>query len=223
MSTYTIAQKIEFYEGNYATEDLVCRIELPNNTHVRVNFKNDKLSCENDEARSAVLLDVPRGRIIRLYDSPSGKRNDDWVEIRTQVDIQRAVINTFESNDSGVPGIDITYHKKNELDGKVSLLIAGPPMSDPCDEVGLLLRQEGNRLIAEGGVGCPVAHDLELRIRENIKIWPDRNLVTERVTGSEISASYTCKRGEGMRVFAELKVNGKKKGRTDDLTATLCH
>jgi hypothetical protein len=86
-----------------------------------INFTTSPL-CPNDEARSLVLYGVPAGRVIRLYDSPSGDTSDDWVQIKTLQAISWATVGSFESavNTSTVEVIPVP---NNGLDGKVSRFV----------------------------------------------------------------------------------------------------
>ena len=66
-----------------------------------------------------------------------------------------------------------------------------------------------------------------LRLRHERRFWFDRNLITVNNSGSSdtIIARYNCKRGGGMRVFAEARVLGKKfrsKPRKG-ISVPLCH
>lgn len=110
---------IDLYEGNNGSQNLVCSIP---GTPRAVNFQNDSLGCDNDEARSLVLHDVPAGRVIRVYDSPSGATEDDWTSITVKRNISRRVIGTFQQ-DVDDASVRVVYHRNNGLDGKVSRLV----------------------------------------------------------------------------------------------------
>ena len=80
----------------------------------------------NDEARSIRLRDVPAGWTIRVYDSPSQDKNDDWMSIVTTECINDFLIDKFEQpKTSG--GFIQTSHRHNGLDGKISNLEIVPP------------------------------------------------------------------------------------------------
>lgn len=110
---------LDFYEGNDARQNLVCSVAASRG--LNVNFKNDNLGCDNDEARSLVLYDVPAGWSILLFDSPTGDRQDDWTEIRVKTTRDRFVVGSFE-NSVNSPFVRIIHHRNNGLDGKVSRL-----------------------------------------------------------------------------------------------------
>ena len=67
-------------EGNWGSQDHVCTIYWDSDKSV--NFKKDRISCENDEARSGFLEGAVWGTTITLYDHPDGKRNDDYTVIK---------------------------------------------------------------------------------------------------------------------------------------------
>ena len=207
VSTGAYAQTIELFEGRNAGQDRVCELRLSNGRHTSVNFKKHS-RCDNDEAKSAVLRNMPRGRVIRLYDSPSAKTNDDWVEIRTNRPIQRAVVPSFESSFRNAD-LTVVYHRDNGLNGKVSRLIAGPPMTDPCNDRAVDINVQLPSITASGGVGCIRDFRLELRIKKDIRFWFDKTLVKRTITGNSITAFTECRGVNGI-VYAEFKVNGKK-------------
>lgn len=85
------------------------------------NFKKLKRAV-NDEARAMVLYGpLKKGTVIRIFDSPKGKKNDDWLEITVLQDVwnQQITFATLERSwqDSNVK---VAFRKKNGLDGKVS-------------------------------------------------------------------------------------------------------
>ena len=110
-------QLVEFWEGNGGSQDLTCSLgALHNQT---VSFSDDSL-CVDDEARSLTLREVPAGRVFRLFDSPNGRREDDWLEIRTKRPIRERTLSTLESSFEDAD-LRVIYHRNNGLDGKVSL------------------------------------------------------------------------------------------------------
>ena len=113
---------IILWEGNGATQDIVCGI--PTNRHEFYNFKgdNDGLGCENDEARSASFFSVPKGTRIRVCDSEDCASSDDRSDIYAvgrSVLFFGPVISTFEENYNDALFRQV-YDKDNGLDGKVS-------------------------------------------------------------------------------------------------------
>lgn len=120
-----------FYEDNGAGGDFVCGIP---GISQEVDFKSDGFSCENDEARSLVLNDLPAGVSLELYDHPSCSRfeRDDWVVIRTLEAVESRVISTFESSSSD-DEVMVTYHPINGLDGKVSCARVTVCGDDVCE------------------------------------------------------------------------------------------
>jgi len=130
-----IGPVIDFYEGNNGTQNLLCSVPISGNR--TIDFATDS-QCDNDEARSLIMYDVPAGRVIKLYDSPSGSRNDDWTEIVTKQPIKQITVGTFETSRQ-LELYDIIYHRNNGLDGKVSRAVINSTPSGP-----LAVLYEGN-------------------------------------------------------------------------------
>jgi hypothetical protein len=107
---------VELYEGNAARQNIVCTLDASRNQ--TVNFA--AYPCDNDEARSLRLYDMPAGRVIRLFDSPDGKHEDDWIEIEILRPIAQYTLSTFERSvrDSSLRA---TYFRNNGLDQRSEL------------------------------------------------------------------------------------------------------
>ena len=105
-----------FHEGNGGSQDIVCT--LPQSV-LEVNFKNDPYSCENDEARSVVLNNLPAGAMLIVYDDPGCGTGDDYTRIRVLENISQVTIGTFEGG-SYPSSIHYQHFPDNGLDGKVS-------------------------------------------------------------------------------------------------------
>ena len=90
---------LELFEGNDASQNMVCTLtwsQVSHNHLLAVCWSTGILktaqsatwdfqhfdACENDEARSGVLLLAEYGTMITLYDSPSGDKGDDYTEIK---------------------------------------------------------------------------------------------------------------------------------------------
>jgi hypothetical protein len=109
--------------NNPSQLNLFCTLQLERDLSHVVDFKRSE-TCPNDSARSMILLNVSAPRVLRLYDSPEGIRNDDWVEIIVKRNVVNKVIRTFERNFEDQE-VKIIYHgSDNDLDGAVSRLIA---------------------------------------------------------------------------------------------------
>ena len=92
--------------------------ECTDQSGTKINFKNTD-GFTNDDARSAQLLNVRAGAVIRVYDSPVGKTSDDWTEIVVKKQVQEYCVKTFEETyEDDI--VRVTYHRNNGLDGKVS-------------------------------------------------------------------------------------------------------
>jgi hypothetical protein len=111
---------IVLYEGNHATQNIVCGI--PGGEATTVNFKSgDRRGCENDEARSARLFGLPAGTTFTVFDSPDGKRSDDYTTVRVLKDLENrsVTIPSFHTSyNDGDVAVDARY--RNGLDGKIS-------------------------------------------------------------------------------------------------------
>ena len=70
-------------EGNDGSQDEVCIIYFHKNQ--QVNFKKDVISCENDEARSAIIEGAEFGTKITVFDNPDGKTDDDFTIITVTI------------------------------------------------------------------------------------------------------------------------------------------
>src|ERR1700744_3864831 len=116
---------IIFYEGNNATQDIVCGV--PGRVSIEANIKNNGFKgCENDEARSARIVNLPAGTRISVYDSPSGSKDDDYTTIVLRRNITNLIIPSFETTNTNADR-EITYRRKNGLDGKISRIVIEPP------------------------------------------------------------------------------------------------
>jgi len=108
---------IVFYEGNDASRDIVCT--LSQSQGESLNFQHHG-ECDNDEARSVALIEVPADSEIKVYDSPGGSTGDDYTVIKVLSDITgRYVIRSFESSYSD-SYVNVDFYRHNGLDGKVS-------------------------------------------------------------------------------------------------------
>lgn len=126
-------QRVSLYEGNRGTQDHVCVVSTGVDDGVDFTGSSDFRFCDNDEARSLRLFEVPAGRVIRLFDDPGGSTQDDWVEIAVKRAVDEKLIETFERSFED-DDVRVEYHRNNGLDGKVSRLqvsgVASGPMLD---------------------------------------------------------------------------------------------
>ncbi len=111
--------KIVFYKYSGAYGDPMCTIPLePSVGHI--NFTQTDL-CENDEARSATLHEIPAGTVMRIFDNSEGSTNDDFVVITVHRDLIYHVVSTFESEEDFVSDdLTIEFCCGGNLNGKVS-------------------------------------------------------------------------------------------------------
>lgn len=103
--------RITFYEGNGASQGIVQTVE----DNPGQNFKPVK----NDEIRSAKLQDVRPGCVIRVYDNPDGKEDDDWCTVTVKKTHPGYIVGSFQENlDDDY--VKVQWVKYNGLDGKIS-------------------------------------------------------------------------------------------------------
>ncbi|MBB3226305.1 hypothetical protein FHW69_000895 [Luteibacter sp. Sphag1AF] len=111
---------IVLYEGNNASQNVVCGI--PGRMAANFSFnQSDRRGCENDEARSATIENVPAGTIFQLYDSPSASGNDDYFSVKVVRDLtgRKVTIPSFERSYMN-EDVVVLAGRRNGLDGKVS-------------------------------------------------------------------------------------------------------
>ena len=112
----------ELYEGNSATQDILCPIFLKQNKNVAFSdlWGGADFPCNNDEARSILLHDVPAGKVLRFYDDGGrGYQDDDWTEILVKQPVSRKYVDTFERSFEDAD-VKVIFHRDNGLDGKIS-------------------------------------------------------------------------------------------------------
>jgi hypothetical protein len=120
---------VVFYEGNDCKQGIKARYKSHRGGEHHYNCKNSK-SCTNDEVRSVKLYAFGRRHYgIWVYDDPDGSHSDDY----TIVDVKPYrhggfvgdyCVKTFEkSHNLDKSGIDVSFHKHNGLDGKVSRIL----------------------------------------------------------------------------------------------------
>jgi len=118
----SVGSYLELYEGNSGTQDVVCPIGAIGNKSLRFRdlWQGSDARCDNDEARSVLLHDVPAGKVFRFYDDGDrAYQDDDWTEIIVKQPVSRKYVDTFERSyeDSDVR---VIFHRDNGLDGKIS-------------------------------------------------------------------------------------------------------
>ncbi|PBQ00248.1 hypothetical protein [Pseudomonas congelans] len=110
------------------------------------SFRLPAHGCENDEVRSVQLAGVARGTRITLYDSPDGKKSDDFVyiDVKKTMPINAFVtIHSLErsfSNDQ----VTVTALRNNGIDGKVSRIVVGASPADSDFSGAEIVFHEGN-------------------------------------------------------------------------------
>jgi len=105
-----------FYEGNGATQNIVCGLAVGISRTVE---RGDE-GCDNDEARSVRMINVPANTRLQVFDSPDGSMSGDFSILRTKQTIEDEHIYSFEQ-DVNTNSFSSVYSRNNGLDGKVSL------------------------------------------------------------------------------------------------------
>ena len=111
-----------FYEGNYGTQNIVCTLpQAPMMVHFGAYwlFPSNPYECDNDEARSVRLLNIPAGAMLVVFDDGGCGPNDDYTRIRVLQSISDLTIGSFEGG-TYPSSIDFQHVHNNGLDGKVS-------------------------------------------------------------------------------------------------------
>lgn len=117
--TTSTFSSIEFYNGDNGTGRLE---NILDERYTRsLNLKNER-DWNNDEIRSLRLKSVAPGTIIRLYDNPDMKRNDDWIEIRVKKSGNDIVVGDLEKSNYHNSHYTAEFHRVNGLNGKVSAI-----------------------------------------------------------------------------------------------------
>lgn len=126
----------ELYEGNSATQDVVCPLFLHRDKSLRFSdpWTGTDFPCNNDEARSILLHDVPAGKVLRFYDDGGrGFQDDDWTEIIVKRPVARKYVDTFEQSFEDAD-VRVIFHRDNGLDGKISSAeVASAPVGAVAD------------------------------------------------------------------------------------------
>jgi hypothetical protein len=117
----SVASVLSFYEGNNASQNKVCDLEA--RASGKINFRNHG-QCDNDEARSVRITNVPAGYTFTVFDDPGCGTGDDWTQIQVTQDIASATVRSFQNNVNN-GGLRVHYNRKNGLDGKVSCIRFG--------------------------------------------------------------------------------------------------
>lgn len=114
---------VVFYEGHSATQNIVCTLSLAKN--MQGNFTGE---CDNDEAKSALILRAKAGTRFTVYGNKNMNPNQGYAEIVALRNITSPVIvGTFEKNYSTSDWKIIRGGPSNKLDGKVSSIKVSVP------------------------------------------------------------------------------------------------
>ncbi|MBB3226307.1 hypothetical protein FHW69_000897 [Luteibacter sp. Sphag1AF] len=118
---------IVLYKGRDATGTPVCGV--PGRMATGISMKSsDRRGCENDQARSATVTNVPAGTEFTVFDSPQASTKDDYAVVRVlrDLDNRTAIIPSFNRS-LRTEDIELTVHYRNGLDGSISYVTVVPP------------------------------------------------------------------------------------------------
>lgn len=155
------------YEGNNASQEKVCLISDRNNQRINLNNYDE---CDNDEIKSAKIVDIKAGTALRVYDSPTASTEDDWAELIIKKDIKEVVISSFEKSYES-EGIKLIYHRNNFLDGKISFIEVSRVdlASDEGQGIASIDMYEGNYV--QQNLVCSVQDEDDLLIKFKQHKW----------------------------------------------------
>ena len=100
---------------------------VPTSKSTSWDLKDSNGPVTNDEVVACILMDVPKGTVITLYDSPSASPDDDYTTITVLQNIYQFTIESIEEGSTSTMPVQIDYHKKNGLNGKVSFIQVDVP------------------------------------------------------------------------------------------------
>ncbi len=86
-----------------------------------INFKKTR-GFRNDEARMMTLINIRANTLITVFDNSPPSFGDDWttIYVKKAIDSSRMItVKSFERSYQ-TEYVNVTYHRKNGLDGKVS-------------------------------------------------------------------------------------------------------
>ncbi|RMU61009.1 hypothetical protein ALP25_04858 [Pseudomonas syringae pv. syringae] len=117
---------IVFYEGNGATENIVCTVPFNVDRQFKMGSGNNSYGCDNDEMRSAKILKAGKGSWFSVTGKPDGTFGQGFTEVR----FKRAILvpitipsfnRSYENAD-----VKVAVSHGGGLDGSVSYAYFGP-------------------------------------------------------------------------------------------------
>lgn len=193
---YDTNGKILFYEAKECKQD-VRSIKHDVDEFSGKCDNNINKDCINDEIRSVLIFpDVIDNTIIKLYDSPSGKLNDDWAYIDRGTDNFKLphCVNSLEKSTTS-NGLITYYQKHNGLNGKVSYI--------------KIRHDKDTKLLFFEGNDCK--QNIELSLSGNTNHSGDSDKLGFQ--NDEISSMLIQ---AGVNSGRKIKVYDSKKGKTSD-------
>ncbi len=107
---------IELLDGADPRADFLCNLALRLDRALPVEPNRN---CEGETKSAIRLSDIPAGHVIRLYESDSGNRNEDWVEITAKRHIRARTLDSFERTLDDAD-LRMRYHAEDGFNGRIS-------------------------------------------------------------------------------------------------------
>ena len=140
---------------------------------------------------------MPAGRVLRLFDSPDGNREDDWTEIVVKRNASEIRIASFErsfENDD----VQVIYHRNNGLDGKVSRLVIASSPTGPIADL-----HEGNNATQNLVCSIPIGQPQSYRFPNHAECDNDE---------ARSATLYSVRAGQVIRVLTTRTAAAKMTG-----------
>jgi hypothetical protein len=125
--------QVVFYEGNNASQNIVCTVPLNKSHHFKMGSGNNSYGCDNDEIRSAIIVQAGTGTVFSVTGHPEGT----FSQGRAAVTVKRAINvpvkvgsfnSSFENDD-----IKVEVGHGGNLDGKISYAYFNADFEPPPD------------------------------------------------------------------------------------------
>lgn len=175
---------------------------LKDNEDRDINLKQVS-GWKNDEIKSLRLQSVTPGTIIRLYDNPDAKTNDDWVEIKVKQLKPEIIIDNLEEN-RNPSDYQQKFHRVNGLNGKVSHI----KVRKSNEKIQLSLKQKVLQTFNWNDKNGE-AHRYKSQ-DSNYRLWKPE--ISEIAGRSTVSFKMDHIRGSAKDDHAQVKMNFNEKG-----------
>jgi hypothetical protein len=117
---------VRWYEGLWGEQENFCTVsifQLP----YQVSTTFSDIGCDNDEARSVKLENLPPGTVITVYDAKNCGKHDDWGEITIYKQGGDLMVGDFNHSFEIPATLRYDGHYNNGINGKLSCFIIDAP------------------------------------------------------------------------------------------------